>query len=314
MIKSQFVGKECSEVGALGLTFIAYPNRETNLDDLQISRALPTRERRMVGPWCFLDRFGPLTFMDEKPMNVPPHPHIGLQTVTWLLEGEVQHKDSLNSEAIVYPGGVNVMTAGRGITHAEETPSNHSGKLNGVQLWVALPDEHRNIAPSFINVEQVPMIDYGEGLITLFAGKLDGVTSPAPYFSEILGAEVEIYVNQTISFALNPQFEHALLLLDGDCSFEKQPFAQNFLYYLGVCRESLVINSHLGCRLLLIGGPPFRENILMWWNFVARKPKEISQARADWEAHRRFDEVPGTQLPRLTAPDLARFARPNPIS
>jgi quercetin 2,3-dioxygenase len=123
--------------GSIRPNITAHSARETHLGDLPISRALPVRDRRMVGPWCFLDRFGPLTFGDEKPMQVPPHPHIGLQTVTWLLEGEVRHTDSLNSEAVVSPGGVNVMTAGRGITHAEETPTQHSGKLSGLQLWVA---------------------------------------------------------------------------------------------------------------------------------------------------------------------------------
>jgi hypothetical protein len=268
----------------------------------------------MVGPWCFLDRFGPMSFTNEKPMNVPPHPHIGLQTVSWLLEGEVLHTDSLNSTATVRPGGVNVMTAGQGIAHAEETPPRHSGKLSGVQLWVALLDAHRHTSPAFTCFEQVPIYETSGSMVSLFAGMLDGVSSPTPHFSEILGAQVQVHPGHSAALPLNHQFEHALLLLEGDCTLEKQTISQNILYYLGVCRDTLDLVSQNGCQLLLIGGPPFPEKILMWWNFVARAPEEIRQARDDWENHHRFGEVKDTQLKRLSSPDLARFARPNPVS
>lgn len=314
MSSNQEMGQECSAFDSHKLTITAYPNRETHLGNLSISRALPIRERRLVGPWCFLDRFGPLTFRDEKPMNVPPHPHIGLQTVSWLLEGEVLHTDSLNSEAIVRPGGVNIMTAGQGIAHAEETPPKNSGKLNGVQLWVALPDQHRNTAPSFTHVAQVPVIEFKGGLGKVFAGKMTGISAPESYFSEILGAEVNVHPGQTLSIELQHTYEHAVLLLEGDCTLEKQSLSSDTLYYLGSCRESLEIKSQTGCKLLIIGGPPFPSDILMWWNFVARTPEEIRQARSDWEAHRHFGAVTGTQLERLSAPDLARFASPNPAS
>jgi len=308
------VGKECGPGNANAPVITAYVNRKTHLGDLQIHRALPIRERRMVGPWCFLDRFGPIAFGKEKPMNVPPHPHIGLQTVSWLMEGEVLHTDSLEYQAIVRPGGVNVMTAGKGIAHAEETPVENGGSLSGVQLWVALPDEFRNTDPSFTNTNQVPTLESKAGIIQLFAGRLEGATSPASYFSEILGIEVQIHAHQTIILPLQRHFEHAALLLHGNCSVEEQPLDANALYYLGACRESLSISSQDGCRILLIGGPPFPEKILMWWNFVARTPEEISQARTDWETHSRFGKVSGTRLERLSAPDLARFAQPNPAS
>lgn len=126
----------------------SYPNRDLTLGSLAISRALPIRDRRMIGPWCFLDRFGPLTFTDGKPMDVAPHPHMGLQSVTWLLDGEVVHDDSLGYEAVLRPNGVNVMTSGTGIAHAEQTPRQNSGRLNGVQLWVALLDAHRQMPPA----------------------------------------------------------------------------------------------------------------------------------------------------------------------
>ncbi len=204
MPSNQTVGIECGAAGAQASTFTAHPNRETHLGELPISRALPISEQRMVGPWCFLDRFGPLTFGDEKPMAVPPHPHIGLQTVSWLLEGEVLHTDSMGSEAILSPGGVNVMTAGGGIAHAEETPAKNSGRLSGVQLWAALPEEHRNRVPSFTSIKQVPVLEKKGGLIQLFSGELEGTASPAPYYSEILGMEVQVHPHQAVSIELNP--------------------------------------------------------------------------------------------------------------
>src|ERR671912_773916 len=147
--------EECMALGALAPRLDAYPNREVNLGDLRVARALPVRDRRLVGPWCFLDRFGPLTFAEGKPMDVAPHPHIGLQTVTWLHEGEVVHDDSLGCASTLRPGGVNVMTSGDGIAHAEQTPPDHSGRLNGVQLWTALPDAVRRGAASFAHVSEV---------------------------------------------------------------------------------------------------------------------------------------------------------------
>ena len=307
-------GQECSPVGAKQPAFIAYPNRSARLGVLDISRALPIRDRRMVGPWCFLDRFGPLSFTSNKPMRVPPHPHIGLQTVSWLLEGEVLHNDSLGSEAMVCPGGVNVMTAGNGISHTEETPGVNRGRLNGVQLWVALPDSARNTAPSFTNVAQVPTVDTRGGIIQVFAGTINGATSPAHYYSEIVGLDVQIHPGSEIEMDLDPGNEHALLVLSGDCIFEKTELEERKLYYLGIYRSSVSITSRAGSRVLFIGGPPFPETILMWWNFVARTPEELSQARADWVAQRRFGQVAGEHGARLAAPDLMRFARPNPAS
>ena len=141
-------------IGASSPRLESYPNRETTLGSLTIARALPVRDRRLVGPWCFLDRFGPLSFTEGKPMDVAPHPHMGLQTVTWLLDGEVRHDDSLGTESILRPRGVNVMTSGDAIAHAEQTPRGHTGRLNGVQLWVALPDAERKSAAGFAHGRQ----------------------------------------------------------------------------------------------------------------------------------------------------------------
>jgi redox-sensitive bicupin YhaK (pirin superfamily) len=148
----RIAAEECVALGATRPQLESYPNRELSLGSLSITRALPVRERRLVGPWCFLDRFGPLTFSEGTPMDVAPHPHIGLQTVTWLIDGEVMHADDLGSESLLRPGSVNVMTSGGGTAHAEQTPRDNSGRLNGVQLWVALPDAHRHMAASFAHV------------------------------------------------------------------------------------------------------------------------------------------------------------------
>ena len=301
-------------LGGTSLTLEAYPNRDITLGNLRVTRVLPIRDRRMIGPWCFLDRFGPLSFSDEKPMDVAPHPHTGLQTVTWLLEGEVLHDDSLGCESVARPGGVNVMTSGRGIAHAEQTPREHTGKLNGAQLWVALPDAHRHVDPSFDGIERVPMIESPGGIIQVFAGALGGVASPGRHFSELAGANITVHPDESIGIDLRPDFEHAVLILDGDCAVDGAPLEPRMLYYLGLRRTEATFSSRGGGRIMLIGGPPFAETILMWWNFVARTPEEITQFRDDWEARRRFGEVPSYAGHRLAAPELARLARPNPMS
>lgn len=287
-------------------------SRETELGALKIWRALPVRGRRMVGPWCFLDRYGPLSFSGEKPMDVAPHPHIGLQTVSWLLEGEVVHHDSIGGEGLVRPGGVNVMTAGAGIAHAEETPRRNIGRLNGLQLWIALPDAQRNVAPSFQPVPEVPKLELRGGVAQVFMGEMEGVRSPADAYTDGIGVDVEVHRGQTLSLPARADREHALVVLDGDADFEDQRLAVNTLYYLGTDRTELALRSTTGARVLLLGGVPFPERILMWWNFVARTPEEMAAARADWEEGR-FGNVP-YDGPRIPAPPLARFAPPNPAS
>ena len=306
--------EECVALGGTQLTLEAYPNRDVSIGNLTVTRVLPIRDRRMIGPWCFLDRFGPLSFSDDKPMDVAPHPHTGLQTVTWLLEGEVLHDDSLGSEATGRPGGVNVMTSGRGIAHAEQTPRHNSGRLNGAQLWVALPDAYRHVEPSFDGIERVPLIESPGGVTQVFAGSLGGSASPGRHFSELVGADVQVHPGATVSTDLSPHFEHAVLVLDGDCSIDGEPLQPRMLYYLGTSRTEVAFSSRTGGRALLIGGPPFTERILMWWNFVARTSEEIAQFREDWELRRRFGEVSTYQGDRLAAPELARIARPNALS
>lgn len=274
----------------------------------------PTRGERLVGPWCFLDRYGPLSFFGSKPMDVASHPHIGLQTVTWLLEGEVVHHDSLGYECVSRPGAVSVMTSGRGIAHAEETPLVNSGRLSSVQLWVALPDANRNANSSFEHVAEVPTVEARGGIARVFVGSLADTLSPARHYSPIIGTELTVHPRMDLELRLDEAYEHALLLLNGDATVEGQRIEAHTLYYLGMTRQQIAIKSARGAGLLLVGGTPFPETVLMWWNFVARMPEEIAQARTDWERGDRFGEVRAYRGPRLSAPPLMRLAPPNPAS
>src|SRR5258705_8951627 len=207
MVHTKVAAQPCDASGVNGSVFEKFPARETSLGTLRILRTLPIRQKRLVGAWCFLDRFGPLSFSDAKPMDVAPHPHIGLQTVSWLLQGEVIHNDSLGSEALLRLGGVNVMTSGGGIAHAEETPQKNSGHLNGVQLWIALPDAYRHGQASFQHIEEVPIIEQSGGVVSVFAGSVLGCSSTAKHFSPILGADIAVHALASLELPLDPSFE-----------------------------------------------------------------------------------------------------------
>src|SRR5262249_38689166 len=200
-----------------------------------------------------------------------------------------------------------------GITHAEETPQQNSGYLNGVQLWIALPDADRNGHASFQHLDEVPIIEQAGGTVSVFAGSMLCYSSPAKHFSPILGADVALSETGSMELPLESAFEHAAILLSGDAEIDGQSIDSTNLYYLGTNRSRVEFKSRDGCRVLLIGGRPFPEKILMWWNFVARTPEEIMQARSDWQSHQRFGEVK-YRGPRLDGPTLKRFAPPNPAS
>jgi hypothetical protein len=296
-----------------GATIEALPGNLADLGGMAIRRLLPRSKRRLVGAWCFCDSFGPLSFEQGKGMDVPPHPHIGIQTVTWLLAGEVMHKDSLGSEGLARPGVLNLMTAGRGIAHAEETPPQNSGHLRGAQLWVALPESSRNAAPAFEQQATLPILSLGRGQATLILGELAGLRSPARVFSPIVGAELAAAIDQELVIPLDREFEHALVPLEGECQLERQPLAVDTLYYLGTGRGELRLKAGaVAPRALLLGGAPFGEAVLMWWNFVARTTDEIIEARSDWMAGHRFGEVRAYAGERLAAPPFV--ARPIPRS
>lgn len=282
-----------------------HPAREAILGPgLKLRRALPTTGRRLVGPWCFLDHFGPIAYESGKPVDVAPHPHIGLQTVTWLIEGELLHKDSLGYESLIRPGELNLMTAGRGIAHSEETPPQNSGRIHGVQLWVALPDIERHVAPTFNHYDSLPVVQFEGGRATTIIGELAETRSPATAYSPIVGAQLIVDDRASLALPLDSGFEHALVVLEGVIHLEGHKLLPGTLYYLGMGRGTLRLKGEGLVRAMLVGGAPFGEQVLMWWNFVARTPEEIAQAREDWLRRRRFGEVRGYAGARLEAPAL----------
>jgi hypothetical protein len=283
------------------------PARVTDLGEgMQVQRALPTRGRRMVGAWCFLDHLGPGDFAAGHGLRVGPHPHIGLQTFTWMIEGELLHRDSLGFEQWIRPGQVNLMTAGRGIAHAEESPD-AAGRVHAAQLWIALPDAMRGMAPAFEHHARLPEIEADGWTLTLLVGDLLGPRSQVSVHSPLLGVDLHAPRGGPLRLPLRPAFEHALLCLDGAAEIDGVRLAPGALLYLGQQREHLLLRAEAGTRLLLVGGAPFGEDVLLWWNFVARSAEEVQRATDQWNRGEGFGEVPGTVLARLVAPDPARL-------
>ena len=274
------------------------PARVSDVGGAPVRRLLPS-SRRTVGAWCFLDHFGPHPVPPGE-IGVPPHPHIGLQTVTWLLQGEMLHLDSLGSRQVIAPGQLNWMTAGKGVAHAEENRPD-AGPVHGVQLWVALPEAARRTAPAFDHRPSVPRLRREGAEIALLTGDLCGVSSAARTFSPLLGAEITLAGDLTLP--VDPGFEHGVALLQGEASAEGEALATGELLHLGVKRSELRLSSPRGAKLLLLGGAPFEEPLLMWWNFVARTDEEIRSA-VDWWT-REGPEVSGARQPPLPAPALA---------
>jgi quercetin 2,3-dioxygenase len=269
---------------------------------VHVMRTLPQRVLPTVGAWCFLDHFGPQT----TPMTVNPHPHIGLQTVTWPFEGEIHHRDSVGSDAVVRPGQLNLMTAGRGIAHSEiGVPGSPVG--HGLQLWTALPADQRQTAPHFEQHQRLPVYEQPGLRAIVFLGTLDNVTSPATTYSPIVGADLTVNPGAEVTIPLTHYYEHAVLVIDGDLTAVDTPVPAGPLLYLGTGRSELTLSSHGGAHVILLGGEPFREDIVMWWNFVGRTHEEIEEARADWEKRDldRFPDIAGhTVEERIPAPPL----------
>jgi quercetin 2,3-dioxygenase len=267
---------------------------------LHVHRSLPRRGRRMVGAWCFLDRFGPIDVTPEQTMIVGPHPHIGLHTVTWLLQGEVLHSDSLGNQQLIRPGQLNLMTAGSGIAHAEDGRGQSSGGMDGVQLWVAQPEHTRHGPPAFAHHADVPRVDLDHGQATILIGGFAGVRSPAVVDSPLVGVEIE--GSGLLHVPLDAAFEHAIAVLHGGMRMEDTDAGPNELVYLGTDREGLELILEAGSRILLLGGRPFGEEIAMWWNFVARDKSELALAFQDWrDQAERFGPVE-SPLTRIEAP------------
>jgi len=279
---------------------------------LTIRRALPNRHRRTVGAWCFLDHAGPMEFAAGGGMHVGPHPHIGLQTFTWLIEGEVVHRDSLGNQQLITPGQVNLMTAGAGIAHAEDSAPGRAGRLHAAQLWIALPEGQRRRPPAFRNHPHLPRVESGGFSVRLLAGSAFGQTSPAEVYSPLVGLDVSATGPAALAVPLTAAFEHGALVLSGVASVGGEVLAPGALLYFSPGREELTLRTEGAARILLIGGTPFGEEILVWWNFVARTREEIAQATRDWNAGR-FGAVHGSPAPALVAPEVAGLnLRPAP--
>ncbi len=241
-------------------------------------------------------------------MSVGEHPHIGLQTVTWLVEGEAEHRDSLGSVQRLRPGQLNWMTAGHGIAHDELSPDGPR-RTHGVQMWVALPDAVRDGPPAFEHHPALPRHATGGVEVTILAGTLFDETSPASTPAPMVGAELWAPDGGALGLPLEPEFEHALFVIEGSCVVEGMTLERGALLYLGTRRSGLRVESRPGARTMVIGGAPFGEPVLMWWNFVAREADEIEQARADWEAGRRFAPIPDHDGHRVPAPALVNSPR-----
>ncbi len=267
-----------------------------------VARTLPSRLRRTIGAWCFLDHAGPASFAPGQGMRVGAHPHTGLQTFTWMLEGEVLHRDSLGNEQLIRPGQVNLMTAGRGIAHTEESTADET-RLHAAQLWIALPARVADMAPRFDHYPDLPRWREGGAEAVLLAGEFMGRHSPVLVHSPLVGVDWFAPQAATLTLPLNPAFEYGLMPLTGPATAQGQPLAPDELLYLPAGGSELRLELPAGTRALLIGGAPFGEDITIWWNFVGHGKAYIAQAQRDWQGRsERFGEVPGTGGARLDAP------------
>ena len=287
---------ECEDERLAGVE--SREGRATTVGGLDVSRVLPTKGRRTVGPWCFVDLMGPADADNPDPMEVGPHPHIGLSTVTWLLEGEALHSDSLGTEQVIRPGQLNLMTAGHGIAHAEVAAR---PPFRGVQMWLAQPDATRHGPAAFEHHAQLPHLDLGHASVLLFAGSLASSTSSARADTPLVGAEITMRRGTTV-VPTTSTFEHAIAPLDGRVKVGPEVVEPGWLALVPPGVVELPLEVEGDGRLLLLGGKPLGERVEMWWNFVARDRREIEVAYVDWRDRTdRFGEVPST-LERIEAP------------
>lgn len=275
-------------------------------DALTIRRALPHPKHRTIGAWCFLDHAGPMVISDGRGMRVGPHPHIGLSTFTWHIEGETLHRDSLGNAQVIRPGQVNLMTAGRGISHSEESVIGGSPNVHLAQLWIALPESARHGDPSFQHYPELPTATVDDYRATVLVGNACGRVSPVAVHTPLFGIDLFAEDVAGATVPLDPRFEYGAMALEGGFELDDGPLGPGALVYLSPGHTTLRVRSRGRARLLLIGGEPFADDILLWWNFVARSQAELEQATADWNAgSERFGTVQGYDGPRLVAPALA---------
>ena len=246
-----------------------------------------------MGAWCFADHMGPADVTPHSGLDVGPHPHIGLHTVTWLLDGQALHKDSLGSEQVIKPGQLNLMTAGSGVAHAEEATGHYRGTLEGIQLWVAQPEVTRHGAAAFEHHAELPQVDVVGGGATILIGTFAGTSSPARHDTPLLGLDLDLHRDSSVP--LDPAFEHAIVVVRGKATIDGHDVVPGRLAYLGSGRDALDIRVAVPTRGLLLGGVPFESRIEMWWNFVARSRDELNDAYRSWAAEDgRFGRVNST--------------------
>lgn len=278
--------------------------READLGEgLIVRRALPTRQRRMVGAWCFLDHAGPVDFAPGGGMHVGAHPHTALQTFTWLIDGEVLHRDSLGSEQVIRPGQVNLMTAGHGIVHTEDSLPD-ARRLHAAQLWIALPPEMADCPPAFEHHPDLPRWEQDGCALTLLAGRHGERQSPARLHSPLVGLDICSSSAAGLDLPLDPSFEYGILPLEGSLRIGDETFDSNAFACFDPGADNIHLELAANTRLLVIGGVPFAQPVLMAWNFVGHSREAITAAQRDWEAGSpRFGPVEGSTR-RLIAPPL----------
>jgi hypothetical protein len=280
-------------------------------DGFTVRRALPSAHRRMVGPFIFFDQMGPAAFRDGEGLDVRPHPHIGLATVTYLLEGEIMHRDSVGSVQAIRPGEVNWMTAGSGIVHSERSDTPRvGGTLFGLQTWLALPTAAEEAAPDFAHykADAIPVAEDAGTRVTLVAGTLDGLRSPVSTFSDLVFADIQLAPGARYQLRAE-HVERAVYVVAGAVAIVGQTgaFATGELVVFRPDAE-IILHAPQGARLMLIGGEPFPEQRHIFWNFVSSRQDRIDQAKADWRANR-FARVPDDSefIPLPDEPTIARY-------
>lgn len=286
------------------IELMVVPNAK-DIGGFEVRRALPTAKRRLVGPFIFFDRMGPAILRAGHALDVRPHPHIGLSTVTYLFDGKIRHRDSLGTEMVIAPGDVNLMTAGRGIVHSERTPEELRGapmSVSGLQTWLALPDGKEEIAPVFANtsVARLPEID-AEGVSgRVVIGEFSGLRSPVATASDTLYADLRLAAGASVKIPANAE-ERAIYTLEGDVSIAGDVFpAERLLVFKP--GEEVVVSSERGAHFMLFGGASLGSQRYIWWNFVSSSKERIEQAKQEWKTGR-FDIVPGDEEEFIPLPE-----------
>ncbi|MBF7093207.1 pirin family protein [Flavobacterium sp. ALJ2] len=282
--------------------------RAANIGNFMVGRLLPFREKRAVGPFVFIDHMGPAHLSDHENMDVPPHPHIGLSTLTFLFEGSIMHKDSLGTEMEIKPGAVNWMTAGKGIVHSERTPEylrKTDKMLHGLQIWVALPKELEQMDPNFVHVEANDIPSWEKDGVTykLIAGKAFGKQSPVPVYSPLYFIEIKSTTVQTISIGKDLFGESGLYILEGSIKSGEHTYEPKQILIANdstLCEFEIAANT----TVYIFGGTPFPEEHFIFWNFVSSDKELIEKAKQDWTAQT-FPKVPGeTEFVPLPQPQM----------